>query len=392
MDAFFASVEVQDAPALRGKPVIVAGRAEERGVVSAASYEARVYGVHSAMPTARAKRLCPQGVFLRPRGERYAEVSRAVREVLHRFTPLVEPVSVDEAFLDVTGSQRLFGPPARIARSVKRAVREATGLVASVGAAPSKFVAKLASDLDKPDGLVVIPPDQVAARLGPLPVSRLWGVGGHTLEALAAVGIRTIADLRAWPREALARRFGQAGEHLHALACGQDPRAVTLDRETKSVSHETTFARDVCDVDALVPVVTELADRVAGRLRAAGLAGGVVFVKLRYQDFQTVTRRRKVSPPTDLGREITRAALDLLHRRTEAGARPVRLVGVGVMDLECGGGEQRSLFADGARAREEVLEGLADRIRARYGRGAMVRGSTLRASEGSERSAQKKDA
>ncbi|MFH0911245.1 MAG: DNA polymerase IV [Planctomycetota bacterium] len=374
MDAFFTSVEALDNPALRGKPVIVGGTVESRGVVAAASYEARRYGVHSAMSMARAVRLCPGGVFLPPRGARYAEVSRRVREIFERFTPLVEPVSVDEAFLDVTGSQRLFGFPLAIARRVKDLIREETGLTASVGVAGTRFVAKLASDLEKPDGLVVIPDAEVLDRLAPLDASRLPGVGGKTVAALARLGIRTIGDLRAWPEEDLADRFGAFGEHLHALSLGRDSSEVAVEGEAKSVSNEHTFAEDVRGIDGLLPMLHRLADKVAGRMRAEGVVGRVVTLKLRYGNFDTVTRRRTLPEPSALASVLAEEALALLRGRTEAAARPVRLLGVGMSGLSPeDAAAQRSLFTQKASARTEALERAADSIRKKMGRDAIVR-------------------
>src|SRR5512136_2361752 len=243
MDAFYASVEERDRPELVGKPVIVGGSPEKRGVVSAANYVARKYGVHSAMPAATARRLCPEGIFLPPRIGYYAEVSGQIREIFERFTPLVEPLSLDEAFLDVTGSEQLFGPAIEIGRQIKQAVREETRLIVSVGVAPNKFLAKIASDLKKPDALVVVEPGQVQEFLDPLPVERLWGVGKQSSKVFERLGIRTIAQLRQWPLDALQARFGSGGEHLWNLAHGRDDRPVEPQQEVKSISNETTFER-----------------------------------------------------------------------------------------------------------------------------------------------------
>ncbi len=249
MDAFYASVEVRDRPELEGKPVLVGGSPRGRGVVAAASYEARQFGIHSAMPASRAKRLCPHAIFLKPRHDYYAEISRQIRDILDRYTPLVEPLALDEAFLDVTASRNLWGEGPDIGHAIKHEIREELGLVASVGVAANKFLAKLASDFDKPDGFVVIPPEHVQDFLDPLPISRLWGVGKSTDRVLTELGIATIAQLRGLPQQILKQRLGAWGHHFWQLAHGIDSRPVVHDREAKSISHETTFERDIDDVD-----------------------------------------------------------------------------------------------------------------------------------------------
>lgn len=367
MDAFFASVEQLDNPSLRGKPVIVGGTSG-RGVVSAASYEARRYGVHSAMSGTRARMLCPDGIFLPGRMERYSEVSHQIQNIFTEFTPLVEPLSCDEAFLDVTGSQRLFGVPVEIARLVKSTIREKTGLTASVGVAPTMFVAKLASDLEKPDGLVVIRAEEVLDRLAPLPVEKLWGVGGRMAESLHSIGISTIADIRAWPEEDLERRFGTSGRHLADLSRGRDPRRVSPEEEVKSVSHETTFEYDIDDVESLAVHLRGLADKVAVRMRRKGLVGRTVQLKVRYRDFSTITRRTTLPEPCALGQVMADEAIRLLYDRTDAGARSVRLIGVGMGELSAEGeGGQVSLFRMAERERLEALEKTTDIIRNRHG-------------------------
>ncbi len=387
MDAFYASVEVLDNPALAGKPVIVGG-GERRGVVAAASYEARRYGIHSAMPMATAKRLCAEGVFLPVRMSRYREVSDRVFEIFGRFTPLVEPVSIDEAFLDVTASVRLFGAPEAIARAIKAAVREETGLTVSAGVGPSKLVAKIASDLRKPDGLTVVRDGKVSEFLSPLPVERLWGVGAVTREALRRMGVATIGDLSRVRPGVLKSKFGESGLHLHRLANGIDDREVETEREAKSIGHEDTYDEDIRDPEAIRKEILDLADRVAWRLRRAGVRGRTVTLKVKYADFTTITRAATLPRPTDDGGEIYRSAVPLLAK-TEAGRRPVRLLGISVSRLaaeEGGRGQawdQMSLF--GARtprragdappapaapdpARVARLNAAVDRIRERFGR------------------------
>lgn len=378
MDAFYASVEQLDNPELRGKPLIVGGSPKSRGVVSAASYEVRPYGVRSAMPTAKALRLCPHAILIRPRMERYQQVSAEIFAIFHAVTPLVQPVSLDEAFLDVTGSQRLHGDPVAIAKGIRAAIREKTGLTASVGVASCRFVAKIASDLDKPDGLTVISECEMADRLGPLSVNKIWGVGPVTNRRLEALGIKTIAQLREWPLEALQSELGQSGVDLHHLANGHDASEVVPDEEEKSISHETTFARDIVDRDFLEVTMRELADKVASRLRRHRLTGRVVFIKVRYHDFSLATRRKTLTDPTNLSEVIFSVGRELLRTRTEAGSRPIRLVGIGMAGIAEEKEHQGSLFAaseDKKLERIERLERVADDIRAKLGKNAIGRAS-----------------
>ncbi len=317
-------------PSLAGKPVLVGGTGP-RGVVAAASYEARRFGVHSAMPMARARRLCPEAVVLPPRFEAYAEASARVHEIFGQFTPLIEPIALDEAFLDVSGSLRLFGTGAEIGAAIRARIRATTGLVASVGVATTKLVAKLASEEAKPDGLLVVEPGAELAFLHPLPVGRLWGVGPATLKRLARFGTRTVGDLAALPEATLVDALGRAaGHHLHELAHGRDERRVEPDRETKSIGQEETFPRDVHDPEKLRREVRRLAERVGSRLRAKGLAGRTVTLKLRYPDFRTITRSTTLPEPVDGSAEIARLALGLLDRVEPGG---VRLLGVSVRNL-----------------------------------------------------------
>ena len=383
LDAFYASVEVLDDPGLRGKPVIVGG-SERRGVVSAASYEARKFGVHSAMPVATAKRLCPEGIFLPVRMGRYKEVSEKVFSIFRRFTPLVEPLSIDEAFLDVAGCERLFGSGEEVARKIRAAVREGTGLTVSAGVAPNKFLAKIASDFGKPDGLTVVHPGEEVAFLTPLPVGKLWGVGKVTERELHRMGVRTIGDLRRLPAGALTRAFGASGEHLHRLAHGIDDRPVETESEAKSIGHEDTYDHDLRERGAMRRELLSLSDRVSARLRRHGLKGRTVALKVKYADFVQVTRAATLSDPTDDGGALYRIALDLLGN-TEAGARPVRLLGISVSKLVPAAGdaktsrmEQLPLFGrPQGRVREEhrsaspekkeKLNRAVDRIREKFG-------------------------
>lgn len=377
MDAFFASVEQLDDPRLRGRPVVVGGPAETRGVVAAASYEARKYGIHSAMAMSKALRLCPHAVRVSPRGDRYAEISDLVHAVFERYSPAVQPVSIDEAFLDVTGCQRLFGEPAEIASAIKTDIRRETGLTASVGVAPCRFVAKIASDLEKPDGLVVIPEAEVLSRLAPLAVGKMWGVGRVTAEKLRKLGVETIGELRQWPAETLREHFGSAGDSLHSLARGLDPTPVCDGGSEKSISNENTFARDVTSLPELECELLRLADKVAERARRRGYRGGVAHLKVRYEDFSTVTRQARLPSPTCTGDEIYRAARTLLRQKTEAGARPVRLIGVGISALSSAADRQASLFEPGGGRREE-LDRAADAVRDKFGDDLIGRASTLR--------------
>jgi DNA polymerase-4 len=378
LDAFYASVEQLDDPALRGRPVIVGGPSR-RGVVCAASYEARRSGVRSAMPTARARRLCPDGVFLPPRFERYGELSDRVFGIYRRYTPLVEPLSLDEAFLDVTASRALHGPGRDIARVVKAAVRAECGLAVSAGVAEVKLAAKIATDLGKPDGLVEVPEGGVAAFLAPLPAARLWGVGRVTEEALRRIGVATIGDLARTPDVALAAAVGaNHARDLKALARGEDPREVVPDEAARSIGAEDTFGEDLDGAPALERELLSQAARVGRRLRAAGVAGRVVTLKVKYADFSLVTRRTTLDRPTDDGHAIAAAARGLLARVDLR--RSVRLTGISVSAF--GGEEDRGqlgLFgaappaADGPEdGRRRALNAALDRLADRFGERAVV--------------------
>lgn len=369
LDAFFAAVEQRDRPELRGLPVIVGGDPRGRGVVSAASYEARAFGVHSAMSLREAVRRCPDGVFLPVDGRRYQRASRDVMAVLRRFTPLVEPISIDEAFLDVTGSVALFGDGPTIAAAIKAAVREEVGLTASVGVATTKLVAKVASDLRKPDGLVVVEPGSEAAFLAPLPIGRLWGVGEKTATALAEFGVRTIGDLAALPPDVVVRRFGKHGASLVDRARGIDPDRVHEGEPAKSIGHEHTFDVDTSDPEVIERALLGMADGVSGRLRSAGVKAATIAVKIRDPSFRTITRQRTLAEPTDMTEPIFRAALELA--RPEVRGIRVRLLGVTASHL--GERDQLGLFATDDPRRRAAIEA-ADAIRRRYGADAVTRG------------------
>jgi DNA polymerase-4 len=377
MDAFYASVEQRDRPELRGKPVIVGGSAESRGVVCAASYEARKFGVHSAMPAATAHRLCPQGVFLPVRMSHYAQISRLIRQIMLSFTPLVEPLSLDEAFLDVHGCEQLFGPAAEIARQVKARIQGETDLIASVGVAPNKYLAKLASDSSKPDGLLVIDPDRVVEFLAPLSVSRIWGIGKKGEQRLHNLGIRTIGQLAATPEKILIDHFGEAGQHMWELAHGRDDRKVIPDREAKSVSTETTFARDIGDREVLRGWLLELVEQLGQRLRQIGVRARTVELKLRSSDFRTHTRSLTLPAPTDVTDSIWRAASELFEKRIAKSLLPARLLGVGATGLVPEGEVQRELFAEPLMEKQRSLDKTLDALRAQFGSDVIRRGRVL---------------
>jgi DNA polymerase-4 len=376
MDAFYASVEQRDHAELLGKPVIVGG-VKGRGVVSAASYEARKFGVHSAMPTATARRLCPNGVFLPVRMKHYADIGRQIRQIFLSFTPLVEPLSLDEAFLDVHGCEGLFGPVPEIARQIKERIRVETGLVASVGVAPNKYLAKLASDFGKPNGFVVLPSEKVMEFLSPLPVSRIWGVGAKGEKRLHDMNIRTIGQIAASPEKILSDRFGEMGRHIWRLANGQDERTVVPDREAKSISTETTFDVDIGDRNNLRVWLLDLVDHLASRLRHEGIWTRTIDVKIRSSDFRTTTRSTTLAEPTNLTNVIWKAAADLFERSLTAGSMPVRLLGIGATRLTREPNLQGNLFEESSHHREAALDETIDTIRAQFGAGSIRRGSLL---------------
>ena len=370
LDAFFAAVEQRDRPELRGRPVVVGGGGpNQRGVVSAASYEARAFGIHSAMPLVRAGRLCPHAVFLPVDGAKYQAVSRDVMAILRRFSPAVEPISIDEAFIDVTGSRPLFGDGESIGRQIKAAVRDEVGLSLSVGVATTKLVAKVASELRKPDGLVVVPPGEEAAFLAPLPITRLWGVGAKSAAVLREYGVRTIGDLASLPDDLLTRRFGKSGgPSLAQRALGIDGDPVGDRDAAKSVSHEHTFDVDTSDREAIERTILAMAEGVAGRLRDSGVKAATVTVKIRDSSFRTITRQRTMAEPTDLTEPIFRTALELA--RPEVRGLRIRLLGVAASGL--GEREQLALFGADDPRRRRVVEA-ADAVRHRFGERSITR-------------------
>ena len=378
MDAFYASVEVREQPGLAGRPVIVGGSPRGRGVVSAANYEARRFGIHSAMPTARAMRLCPHAVCLPGRMSLYASVSRQIREIFNRYSPLVEPLSLDEAFLDVTDSQRLFGSAAEIANAIKQAISNELSLVASVGIAPNKFIAKIASDLDKPDGFVEVMPGEVQAFLDPLPVSRIWGVGKATGKELDRLGITTIAQLRQQSEAVLQDRFGKFGNHLWRLANGMDDRPVVSDSEAKSISNETTFDSDISNRDTLRAWLMELTEQVCWRLRQQDLFGRTLQIKLRFADFSTITRSHTLPEATQQTKQVWQAVMALFDKAMQSESRRLRLVGVGVSGLSDTAQRpqvQTDMFEQPEDTRQTQLDEVADAIKSRFGSGGIRRGT-----------------
>ena len=373
LDAFYASVEVLDDPSLRGRPVIVGGRRGDRGVVSAASYEARRFGVHSAMPLRTAARLCPDGVFVSGHPDRYRQLSEQVMAVFASYTPLVEPISLDEAFLDVTASAAAFGDGETIGRAIKQRVLDECGLVVSVGVATNKLVAKVASDLRKPNALVVVQPGDEAAFLAPLPIRRLWGVGPQSQRALADYGVTTIGELAALPPGTLHRRFGRHGDDLSSRARGIDRSGVAPYGTPKSVGHEHTFGHDTPDLGRVESTLLDLAESVGSRLRHHQLAAGAVQLKLRYEGFETLTRQAPLPRQTRETELLFTVARDLL-RRTAVPGRGVRLVGITAISLS--DAQQLTLFDADERA--DRLTRSIDAVRERFGDRAIVRARVLR--------------
>jgi DNA polymerase-4 len=373
LDAFYAGVEVLKDPSLRGKPVIVGGTGA-RGVVMSASYEARAFGVRSAMPAVRARRLCPEGVFLPSDFEAYRAYSNRFREVLLASTPLVEPISLDEAFLDVGGATTLFGSPERIAARIRANVARDVGVTCSVGVAATKFVAKLASDLRKPDGLLVVPVEETLTFLEPLAVSRLWGVGEKTGDTLARLAIRTIGDLARTPQAVLERLIGEAAaRHLVELSHGRDERSVVPYEAPKSVGHEETFERDLDDEDELLRELLHLSGRVAARLREDGYRARTVTLKARLANFTTLTRAKTVSDATDVGADLYGVVAGLL-RALPGERRRIRLLGVQASGLVPTGAEQLALLRG---ERWGDVERTLDRIERRFGRGSATQAALL---------------
>jgi len=384
MDAFFASVEQRDHPEWRGRPLVVGSPPNQRGVVAAASYEARKFGIHSAMPSRTAFKKCPEAIFVRGNMARYKAVSRQIMRIFESYTPLVQPLSIDEAFLDITGSQRLFGTGEEIARKIRHDILEQTGLTASVGIAPNLFLAKLASDMDKPDGTTLVPFEQKAieAFLAPLPIGKMWGVGKVTQKKLLSLGLPTIGKLQACGFQTLERALGRrAAETFSRLACGIDPREIGGETPDKSISNETTFKEDTTDLDRIEATYKALIDKVAARLRAAGFFATTVHLRLRWGDFSTITRQTRLTLPTCDDPTLRETGMELLNEHLQS--RPVRLIGFGVSGLvETDQPQtlQLNLFDSPDTALHEKrsrLSRTADTIRKKYGSKSIQRASAI---------------
>ena len=380
MDAFYASVEIRDNPKLAGLPVVVGGSPSGRGVVAAASYEARKYGVFSAMPCSRAVQKCPDAVFIKPRMEHYAAVSKQLREIFFRFTSLVEPLSLDEAFLDISGCEKLFGDGPSIARQIKEAIQSELSLTASAGVAPNKFLAKLSSDLEKPNGLVVVDPNRIQEFLDPLPISRVWGIGKQTLKKFETIGVHTIRQLRDQSEQSMKRLFGVNSRKFYRLSRGLDSRAVVPDRIAKTISHETTFPHDLDDPDSMRAWLLELTDQVGRRMRRFELLGRTVNLKIRFSDFHTITRALTLAAPTASTVELERA-VDQIFSKLEFNG-PVRLLGMGVSNLVGGDMQQGTLFDSEEREKRERLDSVKDEIKEKFGHLGVRRGSSVELGSG----------
>ena len=379
MDAFYASVEIRDAPQLADKPVVVAGSAESRGVVSAANYIARRYNVRSAMPTKTALKLCPQLVVVPGNMAKYVEVSRQIHDIFARYTPLIEPLSLDEAFLDVSDSERLFGSALKIAQSIKQNVSDELNLVVSVGIASNKFIAKIASDIKKPNGLVLVETGREQEFLDPLPISRIWGIGKQTNAALAKYGIETIAQLRSYPLSFLAKMLGKHGQHIWELAHGQDPRRVTPLREAKSISHERTFAEDIQQRDVLLQQLSDLCEQVAWRLRNEELHARGVQLKVRFADFSLITRARRLPQPSNATTTLWQSVKQLFQQEQSNWRQAIRLIGVGATELceaDDSGVMQQDLFNPSTDT--VGIDNISDKIRKKLGADSIKRASSIK--------------
>ena len=374
MDAFYASVEQLDQPELQGKPVIVGGSAESRGVVSAASYEARKYGIHSAMPMNTALKLCPQAILLPVRMNRYQEVSQKIFEIFASYTPQVEPISIDEAFLDVTGCSRFRGSASEIGQAIKAKIKEKTGLTASVGIAPNKFLAKLASDLEKPDGFVIITEENKQKILDPLPVSKIWGVGKVTCQVLADHGIKTIGDLRKKSLAFLKSILGNPAEELLELAQGIDHRPVEAEHQAKNLSSEQTFATDIDDYETLRSVLYDQVQLITARLRHKRLLAKTITVKIRYANFSTITRHKTLPQATATTQTLWEAAHEVFNGWYKKQAGALRLIGFGVSGLQTPSSQQLELFPDPQEQKQRQVDKALDAIHERFGKDALKRG------------------
>ena len=378
MDAFFAAVEQLDFPEYRGKPVIVGADpkgGQGRGVVSTASYEARKHGVHSAMPISKAYRLCPHAIFVRPRGKRYSEISKKIMAILYDFTPIIEPVSIDEAFMDVTGSLKLLGDAITIAGNMKKRIQTETGLTASIGIASNKFIAKIASDLEKPDGLVYVRPGEEKRFLKDLPISKMWGVGKKTEPFLQRLGIDTIGQLAEYDVKKLIKKLGKAGMHYWRLANGIDNRPVSPFGSAKSISEERTFDQDTDDIDFLHGVLFEIAESLGCSLRNKSVKGKTITLKIRMEDFSTFTRSQSTSISQDSSRFIYDVALNLFQQFDRKGQK-VRLIGIGISNLTTPIGQQLGLF-ENEKSESSTLDHLIDLVQDKFGKNSIKKATIL---------------
>lgn len=382
MDAFYAAIEQLDNPQLRGKPILVGGDGP-RSVVTTASYEARPFGCRSAMPMQSARRLCPQAIVVRPRFHRYHEVSSQMFDILYDFTPAIEPLSIDEAFLDLTGAERLLGDAVSVARRIKQRVRDELHLTISVGVAPNKYLAKLASDLHKPDGLTVIGTPDIDRVLPPLPISRIWGIGPKTQARLNDLGIRTIGDLRRLSADELIQRFGAEGDRYHRLSRGLDDRPVTPDSQAKSIGQEQTFGVDIADPDELRVILLGQVEHVARRLRKSGLCARGLSLKIRDGRFNTITRATMFDRATDITQVLWNSAQGVFNAWASAQFKPLRLLGVQATHLQTGVG-QLQLFEDARDAQQKRVDAAMDRINERFGANVVRRARAGDASRGDE--------
>ncbi len=387
MDAYYASVEERENPGLKGRPLIVGGQASARGVVAAANYAAREFGIHSAMPTATAVKRCPDLIIIKPRGNLYSQVSRQIRAIFNRYTPRVEPLSLDEAFLDPRGSERLYGGAIEIGKRIKSDIKLELDLIASVGAAPNKFLAKLASDYGKPDGFTVIHSEQVQSFLDSLPVERIWGVGKVTQARLAGFKINSVRDLRSHPKQFLIRQFGKYGQQLWNLAHGIDDREVTPDNEVKSVSQEMTFEHDITEYGSIESSVLYMVEGIGYRLREAGIKGKTVTVKIRYDDFKTITRSRSLDFYTNTTDDIWQAAKKILQKTLKNKPVLIRLAGVRMSGFGENERQQTTIFDEvfnkldpkNTRSdKKQLLDSLADEIKNKYGEASIKRGKSIK--------------
>lgn len=376
MDAFYASVEVRDNPALKSKPVLVGALPQQRGVVAACSYEARKYGIHSAMPMSRAMKLCPDAIVLPVRMERYVEVSKQIHRIFQTYTPDIEPVSIDEAFLDVTGSIQLFGSTEDIGKKIKVDIRQNTGLTASVGAAPNKFLAKLASDLEKPDGFVVITEENKQRILDPLPASKIWGIGKVTTKSLEKAGIRTIQQLRTAPLYKLNMIFGNHVEQILRLAQGIDDSRVEPFREAKSISAEETFPEDIQDKDTLTAILIHQVEEVSQKLRTEKLQCRTITLKFRYGDFKTITRGHTMEVSTDITQVLLHEAEKVFAKWHQQSGGALRLLGFGVSGLSPQGSGQMLLFTEPEDSKQQKVDSALDKIREKHGQNSLKRGGS----------------